>query len=77
MKQLLLLILLSLILLVRGIRLDIVSDGRLLSGTVAEKNQFPFMAFLYVFSTQKDVKACCGSIISENFILTAAHCVYG
>jgi hypothetical protein len=44
-------------------------------GSDAVKGQFPFQCAIYIFtSNEKGSTFCSGSIISENFVLTAAHC---
>lgn len=41
----------------------------------ADENQFPFQCAIYVYtSSEKGANFCSGSIISANFLLSAAHC---
>ncbi|XP_017030105.1 serine protease SP24D-like [Drosophila kikkawai] len=46
-------------------------DGRVVGGVDATKNQFPHQISL----RNNNSHSCGGSIVSRNFILTAAHCV--
>ncbi|XP_054157388.1 uncharacterized protein LOC128955740 [Oppia nitens] len=49
-------------------------DSRIIGGTDANIDQFPYqIAFRY---SQGNSQFCGGSIISNNWILTAAHCLY-
>lgn len=58
---------------------DFSPDGRITGGHVASSNQFPYMAFLLIsyWSDEEELKMrrCAGSIISNVYILTAAHCI--
>ncbi|XP_031619950.1 serine protease persephone-like [Contarinia nasturtii] len=50
-------------------------SNRILNGEPAEEREFPWMAALGYLSTNYRVTFDCGgTVISENFILTAAHC---
>lgn len=49
-----------------------VAGTRIIGGKKAAVNQWPWMAGLIV-----DNKLCGGSLINEQFIVTAAHCVHG
>lgn len=50
--------------------------GRIISGSYAANDEFPFMAFLVgERGHSADGIECGGSIIAKNFILTAAHCL--
>ncbi|KAJ8960286.1 hypothetical protein NQ318_004011 [Aromia moschata] len=53
------------------------TESRIRNGENAELLEFPWMAILS-YNTSKGVKFNCGgSIINENYILTAAHCIAG
>jgi len=47
------------------------SSGRIIGGNTASAGQFPYQAAL----DRNGRHACGGSIINNNHILTAAHCV--
>merc|ERR1712037_742312 len=47
--------------------------GRIVGGIEAEEHEWPWQVALFI----DDAWFCGGSIISENYILTAAHCVDG
>ena len=49
-----------------------VPEGRILSGHTALRGQFPHQIFL----NRSGDYFCGGSIISRNYILTAAHCIF-
>ncbi|XP_031624470.1 phenoloxidase-activating factor 3-like [Contarinia nasturtii] len=52
------------------------SGDRSLNGELAENNEFPWMAALVYFDEDYKVSFDCGgTIISNKFVLTAAHCV--
>jgi hypothetical protein len=48
-------------------------DSRIINGDLAGLGQFPWQAALYANSYFR----CSGSIISEQWILTSASCIYG
>lgn len=49
-------------------------ESRVTGGQVASSNQFPFQAALVITLPDQD-SFCGGSLISNNFVLTAAHCL--
>nr|AYV99573.1 venom polypeptide [Dolopus genitalis] len=57
-------------------------QNRIAGGEVAQPNQFPYQAALYMRMKDRDGKPieggswCGGSLISNRFILTAAHCLF-
>lgn len=55
------------------------AEGRIIAGTIASDGQFKFVVFLHTYQANKKYcrAVCTGSIISSNFILTAAHCLQG
>jgi len=38
---------------------------------------YPYVMSLKVFLSNNRIAACTGSLLTELFVLTAAHCVYG
>ena len=53
------------------------SPDRIVGGEDAKPNEFPWqVSWRYINpSTEKDQHICGGSIIDDNYIVTAAHCV--
>ncbi|KAJ8961659.1 hypothetical protein NQ318_021256 [Aromia moschata] len=49
-------------------------DQRIVGGFEARDKLFPYAAALFINKGESDENFCGGSIISENYILTAAHC---
>jgi len=50
----------------------------IIGGSVAAPNEFPWQAFLFVYLDNKTTaNRCSGSLISNRWILTAAHCLDG
>uniref|UniRef100_K7F4F1 Peptidase S1 domain-containing protein n=1 Tax=Pelodiscus sinensis TaxID=13735 RepID=K7F4F1_PELSI len=47
--------------------------GEIIGGREAQPHSRPYMAFLYI-QDGKEMSICGGSLVSKNFVLTAAHC---
>jgi len=52
------------------------TDSFIVGGEVAKPNEFPWMAYL-LYKMPEGLGACGGSLISQEYVLTAAHCVKG
>lgn len=52
------------------------TGGRVVGGQLANPGQFPYQVALFV-NMWLGTALCGGSLISENYVMTAAHCVSG
>lgn len=55
---------------------EFVINPRIVQGENATRGQFPFYAFLRINMAQGSA-ACGGSLISDEWVATAAHCLHG
>ncbi|ETN67338.1 kallikrein-7 [Anopheles darlingi] len=55
----------------------VVDRSKVAGGTIADKEQFPYLVAILLSFGDGSETLCGGSILSERFILTAAHCLYG
>lgn len=55
---------------------EFVPNAKIVGGSSAHPFQFPFMASIITATTDGGYGQCAGSIISEDYILTAAHCIF-
>ncbi|OMH86277.1 Chymotrypsin-2 [Zancudomyces culisetae] len=48
---------------------------KVINGTPASISDFPYAAFIYI-NLRNSGEACAGALISPNYVLTAAHCLF-
>ncbi|XP_045602198.1 brachyurin-like [Procambarus clarkii] len=58
-----------------NLEISSVNSNRIVNGELAVKNEFPWMAFLYIQWSDKLKRMCGGSLIFSDWVITAAHCV--
>lgn len=52
------------------------AQERIVGGDLAELGQFPYQVAIYFIDKDKKTFICGGSIVNEEWVLTAAHCSY-
>lgn len=52
-------------------------NSRVINGQHAQPNQFPWHAIIEGTMLNSDRTLCGGALISNTFVLTAAHCIFG
>ncbi|XP_035787970.1 brachyurin-like [Anopheles albimanus] len=55
----------------------VVDRSKVAGGTIAGQEQFPYLVAILLSFGDGSETLCGGSILSERFLLTAAHCLYG
>ncbi|XP_040575995.2 brachyurin-like, partial [Lepeophtheirus salmonis] len=55
---------------------NVATSDRIINGVEASPNQFPWTVFI-IIHVGHQIGSCTGSVISKNFVLTAAHCLEG
>lgn len=50
---------------------------RIVRGYEAEMGQFPFYVFLRITESDRSKASCGATIISDQWLVTAAHCIHG
>lgn len=50
---------------------------RIVGGSYAKPGEFPYQAFLLMVKSNDDGYTCGGSVLSERWIITTAHCLDG
>ena len=53
-----------------------VDKNKIIGGYYTKFKEFPWMAIIFYDKTKENGE-CAGSVISKNFVLTAAHCITG
>lgn len=61
--------------LIHSIKIQLTFQGRIISGYAASPGQFPWQVIIK--QDEYDELLCGGSIISDTWVLTAAHCCFG
>lgn len=51
-------------------------DTKIISGYEAKPNQFPHQVAIFIFGYSGRVLFCGGSVISTEYVITAAHCIF-
>lgn len=52
-------------------------DGKIVGGQKARRGQFPYQVAMYLYTPDQSSSKCGGSLISRQWVLTAAHCTVG
>lgn len=53
------------------------NDGKIVGGQKATRGQFPYQIGMYLYKQDQSGSKCGGSLISRQWIVTAAHCTLG
>lgn len=51
------------------------TDNRIINGSIASKNQFPWHVSVIGTNVLGEKQLCGGSLIGREWVVTAAHCV--